>query len=411
MKLTARRFRVSIETLRETVIDVVIISIMKKLLLAISFVFAIVGCVLYFRQGHQSLPEAKIKFPQGVQMKVFPSRKTTEQGDPSVKNTQRVYEAAKYQSRIVTLKHVAVSPDGKMLAVSGDGILGMTDSTLRTRSLIMLLDARNGQHLRSIWNYRVDQLLFSRDGKWLLTGGTKLRWWNTATGKLWKEVSLRADSFALSPDGKTLAVADYINNRLDIWQIEPFVLQQRFGFMADSGRIAFSRDGRIVRSSTGLIYDVASNSIKRWPQGAFYGDYIGRGVFSPDGELKAQNEMSSQNGRSGAKVVISSTRSGRQVWSTPPDNVFSLFGFNAAFSPDGKRLVLVNRSSPTKPDSQLLARLYDAQNGKFLQNIEREKAADIVEATDAVFTPDGKTVVLAGTGLDNAIKIVRLNEK
>ncbi len=384
---------------------------MKKLFIAVSCVFAIVSCVSYFRQRRQSLPEAKMEFSQGVQMKSSSNERLTAQPTQNVKETQRVYEVAKYQSRIVTLSYVAISPDGKMLAVSGDGILGKTDSTLRTRSLIMLLDARNGQHLRSIWNYRVDQLLFSRDSKWLLTGGTKLRWWNTATGKLWKEVSIRADSFTISPDGKTLAVADYINNRLDVWQAEPFVLQQRFGFMADSGRIAFSPDGRRVRSSTGLIYDVPLSRVIRSPQGAFYGDYIGRGVFSPDGELKAQSEMSSQNGRSGAKVVISSTRSGRQVWSMPPDNVFSLFGFNAAFSPDGKRLVLVNRSSPTKPDSQLLARLYDAQSGKFLQNIEREKAADIVEATDAVFTPDGKSVVLAGTGLDNAVKTVRLTAK
>ena len=82
------------------------------------------------------------------------------------------------------------------------------------------------------------------------------------------------------------------------------------------------------------------------------------------------------------------------------------------FSPDGKRIIHLHQTTyDEKQPADILARVYKAETGQLMQTIRRENAEDLLEATAVVFTPDGKTVILAGTGLDNAVKIVRLNAK
>ena len=357
----------------------------------------------------QSKPIVEVVLPPSVQMQPFVGREP-EKSYRSVKDTERVYQAAIYKSRFVNLNHVALSPDGKTLAVAGTIIRGKTQRTLRSNSLLMLLDARSGKRLTSIWKYKVDGLKFSPDGKWLITIGKKMRWWNMATGKLWKEVQTFGNSLAYSVDGKILAVADHESNRLDIWQRKPFRLRNRFGFMADPGSIAFSCDGQKITSSTGLIYDVASEEIRRWPRSLSTDIFERIVTLSPINNLKATFKITRDNkGVYNNRTIISSTRSERELWSIP----FSVFpSRRSMFSPDGKRIILLHQTTyDEKQPADILARVYKAETGQLLQTIRRENAEDLLEATAVVFTPDGKTVILAGTGLDNAIKIVRLNAK
>ena len=331
---------------------------MKKIL-GVVFTIFVAGCSTRSAVNRQNTPEVEVVSISTTRMQVAVERNARKQLVQNLKETERLYQAALYQSRIVMLKQIAISRDGKVLAVAGEGIRGKTSRTVRTRSLLALHDARSGKRLRSIWNYRVGNLLFSRDGKWLVTGGTKMRWWDVATGKLWCEAKTRADSMTFLSDGKTLAIADYTNNRLDIWQMSPLRLRTRFGFMADPGRISLSANGRQVVGSTGLIFNVALNKIKRLPQGSNFGEFPGREIVSPDGRLQ---------------------------------------------------VVFLNTNSQTVQMS-VLAQLAEVRTGKLLRAIHRTSASDMVQADAAVFTPDGKSVVLAGTGLDNAIKIVRLTAK
>ena len=142
---------------------------------------------------------------------------------PKLKLTDRSYGGSQMWRKFVAngLIAAALSPDGKLAAL-GQG--GETDT-----GKIHLLDTTTGKLVRTFGGhqYGVTDLLFTADGKYVLSAGrdTRVRVCQVADGK---EVALVGSSrggqfkdwlsaLALSPDGRTLAAAD-IAGLVHVWE-------------------------------------------------------------------------------------------------------------------------------------------------------------------------------------------------
>jgi WD40 repeat protein len=142
-----------------------------------------------------------------------------------------------WDAQIWTLKHVlkhenyvsavAISPNGKLLASAGRGVL--------------LWDAQTGERLHSLQelNSPTRTVAFSPDGQTVMAGGKdgKVRLWDVRTGKLiatlkgaglgWFGAS-EIYSIAFSPDGKTLAAASQ-DQTVRLWKMPAAVIGERGG--------------------------------------------------------------------------------------------------------------------------------------------------------------------------------------
>jgi WD40 repeat protein len=121
------------------------------------------------------------------------------------------------------LAAAAYSPDGKVLALGRGGEVDGTNGK------VWLLDPATGKKTRELTPahvYGVTDLVFHPDGKHLASAGrdTVVRLWNSADGKMVKELSksrggqfkdwIHAVSF--SPDGRWMAAADMVG-AVQIW--------------------------------------------------------------------------------------------------------------------------------------------------------------------------------------------------
>ena len=152
-----------------------------------------------------------------------------------------------------TPRGIAVSPDGRTLAVThDDGAVDLIDtSTLRRRRVLRALDATA---------VSVD---FSPDGRLLaVTGlGGRITLWNARTlARAGELEGMRADSPALafSPDGKLLAAAEadpdgpFLPRPLRVWDVRTRTLTAFRGQSA-LGSVAFSPDGELIAAAAGRL--------------------------------------------------------------------------------------------------------------------------------------------------------------
>ncbi|MBN1461326.1 MAG: hypothetical protein JXA57_17500 [Armatimonadetes bacterium] len=174
---------------------------------------------------------------------------------------------AEIRFRMRANRPVAVSPDGRILAV-GNTCDGGCCSSLSTYVELRLLET--GSLLRT---FHIDtsggseepiSLAFSPDGRTLAIGhlGFCVSLWNVATGDLIGRIDPRGDSpgaLAFSPDGKTLAVGTHYDEVAELFSTRTLKRKRRLLEHTNNvNSVAFSPDGKILATGS------SDGTIKLW---------------------------------------------------------------------------------------------------------------------------------------------------
>jgi WD40 repeat protein len=227
---------------------------------------------------------------------------------------------------------MAFSPDGKTLAMPGEGY------KIRLREVPSLEEKVATIPGPLMWTFPIG---FSPDGKTLFTGGDGLRVWDVPSAREIRQPlrHLKYLQLSLSPDGKFIAVGHY-DRVLDVLDaatgklVNTVLPVQLAAFGATS--VGFSPDGKqlaMVESHDGIsIFDAQSwrrtHSIRT-------GDLVYSSAFSPDGKLLAIAH------REELKVVELPSGKIRFHHNDPA------FMGRTVFSPDGKSLAWRNGDGMT----------------------------------------------------------------
>jgi WD40 repeat protein len=215
--------------------------------------------------------------------------------DPNSGN-ERILEGAFAPNHWVGL---AASPDGRLLATTGDekvGIrlwdvasgkplhgLGVPDdavgpvaftpdgkrlAALDSKGTLALWDVDGGKGVRRLGPAGDDNsrcLAFSPDGRWLATGGQDLEWrlWDVATGRPVHVLQDRHHvwTLAFSPDGRTVASGTYPSPAVRLWEVATGRLRAVLRLGNSGTALAFAPDGRTLLSGASRggvsVYDLS----------------------------------------------------------------------------------------------------------------------------------------------------------
>jgi WD40 repeat protein len=200
-------------------------------------------------------------------------------------------------------------------------------------------------------------------------------------------------ALALSPDGRTRAVARYGMVELGSEGKEAF--QRRFdGLPGKVTQLAFSPDGERLAAATGVAaisgavqcWDIAGATTPTLFEGA-HRDLVYAVRWSPDGRTLA-------TGGYDTKIVLWDAATGQQRRSLLGHNgaIFSL-----AFSPDGKLLASASADQTIK--------IWRVRDGERLDTLKEP----IGEQFSVEFTSDGNQIVAAGA--DRRIRVWKLKSR
>jgi WD40 repeat protein len=365
------------------------------------------------------------------------------------KETRRIQAPAS-----VNVSAVAISPDGKLLAYGGGGVvhLCMVDTGKEVRQLkapggvfallfapdgktlavrgrnrvVRLWETETGNEIRQLGEAMTAQrgggfvflgaisrpetraLAISRDGKQIAAGsGSTVRLWETATGKELPLLDGHRGSPAavrLSADGKSVVSwgADQVVRR---WDAATGKLLGGFPAPQGTQLAAFAPDGQTIAlanaDNTIRLHESATGKDLRRLQGPKGG--AAALAFAPDGKVLAlrgsDNVIRLYDVASGAEqrqiVLRSGTNpnNGRVLVIGGPRRTARGTAPGLAFSPDGKQLVV---PGPGTPGNTLV--FLDLATGKELRKIESPRPI-----SSFAFSPDGRT--LAAESNDRTITL------
>jgi WD40 repeat protein len=293
--------------------------------------------------GHETRVLSAAFSPDGIQLATIGDDGTTIIWDAINGNELLRLPGTTKPSDLVTEQRIAYSPDGTKLAAC--------DS-----NQVKFHDPSSGEILLSLSGHKKDvvSVTFSRDGKYLATGGADyaVRLWNASNGDplhVLEGHSAAVGGLAFTPDAKFLMTSSE-DGTLNIWDVAT---------------------GELLRSIPEFtIYNVS---------------------FSPDGK----------------RMAVTTLSNGLQVWMFPSDSaelisfdenqaVFTIpEGNDGIFSRDGKWLAALSLSTA----SANAIKLWDADTGR--------EALALIGHTDWVmdlaFSPDGER--LASTSLDGTVRL------
>jgi WD40 repeat protein/serine/threonine protein kinase len=267
----------------------------------------------------------------------------------------------------------ALSPDGKMLAVS----------QFNAKS-VRLWDIATRRELPPLKDAEVTQgfLAFSPDGKRLALGGAvskELKIWDVATGDTLVSFHGPTVLFArleFSPDGRQLATASH-PGQVDLWDAASGRLIRSFkGHTGKAWRVAFSPDGTRLASTS------ADGTVKVWDA---KGDSDAVSIPRPDGRWMIRL---SPDGRTLLTVQDKVLR----LWDAAtgkPRGVtiaFPLPLLDHDITPDWKLMPVVDASNKVT--------LWDLTNGQAVRTIPGLAA----DTNDVTITPDGKRLAISNKG-------------
>jgi WD40 repeat protein len=279
-----------------------------------------------------------------------------------------------------SLSAVAFSPDNRTLAASNQ------------EQEVVLWDLRTGRDLRALRGHAspVSAVAYRRDGKAFASLGldAKIKYWSIAAGRECRTLA-DGNAFALSPDGKGVAVAENGGVKL----FDPQTGAERQTVFVEGGvplALAFSPDGSQL---AGAGFD---NNVALWDAGTgqklrtLVAPTIQRVfsvVFSPDGKVLA-GAGNTPDRTKNQMIVLWDSATGRVI-RVLSGHAFAVHAI--AFSPDGRLLASGGLDNAVK--------LWDVVTGREVRTLAGH--ADWVEAV--AFSPDGRT--LASGGLDHTVRL------
>lgn len=333
----------------------------------------------------------------------------------------QVIEALESPQLVATLKgheegiwQVAWAPDGKTLASLSNlkGEVKLWDVVERKERATLRSDLGDGYGLA-----------FTPDGKVLLAGHYKedvkigptgaIALWDMATGQrkgLLQHTPPRGvASFTLSPDGKTLAAAEYWKEDdkgaskrcITLWDIPSG--KSKESFPADSpGALAFSPDGTVLAQSIFMFKENRLDKVEVRRRNMVTGKGL-PALPNTIGKNPINRLAFSSDGRTLAGV---DTECHILLWDTVSEKVRATFKqedrrwvSSVVFSPDGKTLAASVGDRPSRNHEPGLIVLYDAATG--------QRRLTLTGHTNAVlsvaFSPDGK--LLASGGSDRTVRL------
>jgi WD40 repeat protein len=290
----------------------------------------------------------------------------------------------------------ALSPDGKMLVVSGErNRASLLD--VATAKELGRIEGPNTAPQRTSDFARVGEdslywFTFSPDGKTLagVSGKASVSVWNATDGRLRFTIKGCRGRLAFSPDGKHLACG--AGEAIQLFDATTGKEVQRFERHTGSVRaLAFSPDGKTVASAEDCtigLWDVATG--KRLHPFAGHATHVVSLAFSPDGSSLA-------SGDSGEGTLI--------VWGLKDRKPRHTFGghfpdvVSLAYSPDGKLLASGDGYVRGGGEFDAQVRLWDPSAGRFV----RQFSGHLNSVNCLAFSPDGKR--LASCGPDARAKV------
>jgi len=268
-----------------------------------------------------------------------------------------------------TVKAVAYSPDGKLLATGGD------DGTIR------IWDTTSGKFVRMLVGDPVASLSWSRDGKILAVGSGhnngETTLWETETGRLLRRIPFGALA-AWSPREQTLALR--VGETVQLWDAttERFIRSHRFS--GYGGAPAWSPDDKT------LAVGLSDKTVRLWDTGTDkethkldgHAGVVVAVAWSPDGKRlvsaargeRAFHVWDAANGKRLGRFAMDNVWDMEAVAAWSPDGKAVAFGFNHAQGPNG---------------------LFDPATGQSLRSLD---AGGYVTALS--ISPNGKQVATAG---------------
>jgi RNA polymerase sigma factor (sigma-70 family) len=279
-----------------------------------------------------------------------------------------------------------VSADGKTLAVGTDGT-GEKGCAIRLYEVRADKEGKQLKELRQLGDHPggVAWLVFSPDGKQLLSGSTKeegkdstvlvsdvttgkeLHRWNMPAVTVSRTITYVV---AISPDGTTAAFG-LQDKTVRLWDVTTGKELCRLrGIQNETECVAFSPDG------TKLATDGHEQTVRLWEvktgkelhRCKGHHSWVRCVAFSPDGRTLA-------SGSSGGVIRLWDTATGKEV---SPRESHERETEVIALSPDGKILATASRGDGT-------LRLWDVATGKELRRV-----ADPAGFFCVAFSPDGK---------------------
>jgi WD40 repeat protein len=284
---------------------------------------------------------------------------------------------------------LAFAPNGKTLACAGNGG-------------IYLWDAVTGRQLHHVsedsWERAV---LFTPDGKTLISGGTTIRLWNPVTGKIIRSFEGRpwVHALALSPDGTMLASGG-ADKMIRLWNMATGKQSwQSNAHQAEVRAIAYSPDGKWLASWGD------DQVIRLWEVGTRREIHRLEKQEGNPLALAFTGDSKTLVSGSASEVIVWEVATGKRV--TVSEQPIQWVGGFAWKERDRGRTERIALS----PDARLVARggyveqvdVWQAATGKFINHTRQYDTP-----TALAFSSDGKTLAMAHH--QNDINTIRLTD-
>ena len=235
-------------------------------------------------------------------------------------------------------------------------------------------------------------LSYSPDSKILASsGGGLLRLWNTSTGKLLQNIMVaqRIPDGVFSANGKTVLALDGETCRWFDVGTGKEVRRCNITFPQQKSHACIAPHGEmiaVVGTDLGqdlVVYDLpySKERFRKTSKDSWYGEL----AFSPDGKMLAAMELAGKPPSVQYRVRLFDTAVGKLIGEFDARETFR----DLTFSPDSTKLLALN-------GRQKCLRVWSVPGGDPLHRIEPGDNALVM----AAFSPDGKSVIVSNQGLD-----------